>query len=57
MFTYKDMTFCSNKKCKNHDYCYRRLTEEIKEAARKYKIPIACSDEYKCSNFKGEDEV
>lgn len=31
MFTYKDMTFCTTKDCKNP--CSRRLTDEIRNEA------------------------
>lgn len=51
MITYRDMTFCINTECKNR--CKRFLTPEIKQAAQRYGLPVACS-EFICLD-KGED--
>lgn len=52
MFTYKDMTFCINDKCKKT--CSRKLTEQITESAKKIGMPLAVSN-YICVDC-GDDE-
>ena len=60
MICYKDMTFC-NASC-NNARCYRKLTTEVKEAAKKWwgsdGAPIAVSDySNKCAYYIPEGEM
>ena len=39
MLTYKDRTFCINEECVKK--CYRYLTYEIQEQARRFGLPLS----------------
>ena len=47
---YKDMTFCVNDECTRT--CYRKLTKEIAEEAKKEKY--ACLGQYFCTDCGNE---
>lgn len=57
MFTYRDMTFCNCTDCITKD-CNRKLTDEVKKLSRKFKLPIAYSDDYykNCDKYTKNDE-
>ncbi len=40
MLCYRDMTFCSYSKCKEFKTCIRALTQDIKDKADKFGLPI-----------------
>ncbi len=55
MLSYKDKTFCINKKCKSKDRCKDYLTEEIIEEAKNADLPISmCKND--CENLDMEDK-
>ena len=39
MYSYQDKTFCASIDCKNN--CGRKLTDEIREGARKMQMPLS----------------
>lgn len=43
MFNYMDKTFCSDKDCVN-DKCYRFLSKDNLENAKKHNMPICYAD-------------
>lgn len=51
--TYRDMTFCANTQCNKK--CYKYLTCEIEESAKKFGLPLAVAS-FICLD-KGEEGV
>ncbi len=42
MLSYRDMTFCPfNKDCNSAHMCPRALTDEVKEKAQRFNLPIS----------------
>ncbi len=54
MFTYKDMTFCANKKCTKE--CPRRLTPKIEETCKNEGWWYACAF-FNCEDNKSVEEM
>ena len=53
---YKDMTFCTNDKCKLE--CHRKLTEDIIKQANEFGLPLSLAmfDLEKCKIERGSHE-
>lgn len=58
MIHYRDMTFCSGDGCRKFSNCHKALTEQVKEKAEKFGLPIAQWEEpRKQTCWEPEDET
>ena len=56
MICYKDMTFCEDKECKHFGPCKRSLTDEVKQKADDFGLPVAVAmDKMDC--FEEKDDT